>query len=188
MRKALSPQLRQCERLLALEKKLPAVLQGEAKPADAAERLDLAVACQYKRSYAAAARLYAAAFAAEPRLAEQFGLGHRFHAACSASQAGCGRGKDAAKLDEEERARWRRQARAWLRAELALHASRLRRENPADRREVRMRLQRWLTDPLLAGVRGAEALGRLPAGERPGWGELWAEAQALRKKLQERGK
>src|SRR5262249_11713260 len=35
-------QLRQCERLLAAEEKLPAVLKGDTQPADAAERLTLA--------------------------------------------------------------------------------------------------------------------------------------------------
>jgi serine/threonine-protein kinase len=188
MRKPLTLQLQQCERLLVLEQKLPAVLRGEATPADAAEQLELAVACHNKRFYAGAACLYAAAFAAEPRLVDQVGSGHRYHAACCAAQAGCGRGKDASQLDEKERARWRRQGQDWLRAELARHAERLQRDNPTNRRKVRLSLQRWLTDPRLAGVRGAQAIGRLPAGEREGWEKLWAEAEALQKKLRERAK
>ena len=53
------------ERLLALDEKLSAILQGDARPADAGERLRLAELCQqYKQRYVAAARFYADAFAA----------------------------------------------------------------------------------------------------------------------------
>src|SRR5262249_16815648 len=64
-------QVKRCERLLALEARLPAVLEGKERPADAAEQRDLAALCQnYKRLNAAAARFYAAAFAARPELAD----------------------------------------------------------------------------------------------------------------------
>jgi hypothetical protein len=167
---------------------LPALLQGEAQPADAAERLAVAQVCQYKRLYAASTRFSAEAFADQPRLAEDLRAGHRYAAACAAARAGCGRGQDAARLNEEDRARWRGQARQWLRADLALHAKRLESGTPADRTEVQQKMQRWLADPHLAGVRGAEALARLPSEERPGWAKLWAEAEALRKKAQEETK
>jgi hypothetical protein len=38
--------VKQCERLVALDEKLPAVLCGKAEPADAAERLALGQLCQ----------------------------------------------------------------------------------------------------------------------------------------------
>jgi Tfp pilus assembly protein PilF len=181
-------QLGLCERLLALDEKLPALLRGEAKPANTAERLLFAQVCQYKQFYAASARLYAEAFADVPALAEHRQAGHRYRAACCAALAGCGQGKDAAGLDEKDRARWRRQAQDWLRAELLLHANRLDSGQPADRREVQQQLQIWLAAAPLAGVRGAAAIDKLPAEERAGWAKLWAEAEALRQKARERTK
>jgi serine/threonine-protein kinase len=186
LRQPVAQLLRECERLLALEEKLSAFLRGEAQPADAAERLALTRVCQYKQLYAASARFYAEAFADQPRLAEDLGPRHRYNAACAAALAGCGRGQDAARLEEKERARWRSQAQEWLRADLALHAKRLESGTPAGRAEVQKNMRHWLADADLAGVRGAEALARLPAEERPGWAKLWAEAEALCKKAQEK--
>jgi hypothetical protein len=42
-----------------------------------------------------------------------------YRAARCAALAGCGRGADGANLSEAERAPWRKQARDWLRADLA---------------------------------------------------------------------
>src|SRR5262249_34945560 len=112
--------LRQAERLAALDAQLPRLLKGSARPVDAAERALLGWLCQqpYKQLNAAAPRFYLEAFAAEPKLADDLGAGHRYNAACAAALAGCGQGKDADKLDEPERAHLRRQALTWLKAEL----------------------------------------------------------------------
>src|SRR5262249_6257908 len=105
-------QLAQCDHLLNLEKKLAAVLKGDMQPRDAGERLGLASLCQiYKKRPGAAARFYAEAFAADPKLADDLRTGARYYAACAAALAGCGRGKDAKSLDEKERGRLRQQAR-----------------------------------------------------------------------------
>jgi hypothetical protein len=178
-----------CERLLTLDRKLPGLLKGEAQPADAGERIDFAQLCvNFKGMYAASARLYAQAFAERPRVAEDLRAGHRYRAACAAALAGCGRGADAAGLDETERARWRGQARDWLRADLRLLAQRLDSGTPAGRAEVQKTLQSWLTQAQLACVRGAEALGKLPAEEREGWAKLWADVESLRQKVREKTK
>jgi serine/threonine-protein kinase len=177
-------QLRWCEALLALDDKLPAVLRGEAQPADAAERLGFAQLCLYKQLYAASARLAAEGFADRPGLAEDLRFGHRYNAACAAAQAAQGQGTDTAGLDEKERACWRNQALEWLRADLVLHTTRLKSGTPADRADVQGQMQRWLAAPSLAGVRGTEALARLAAEERQGWAKFWAEVEALRKKSQ----
>jgi serine/threonine-protein kinase len=175
-----------CARLVELDGKLSAVLKGEAKPADA-DRLGFALLCQqYRQRYADAARFYEGAFTANPKLAEDLEKGHRYDAACAAALAGCGRGKDPAGLDAKQRARWRKQAQAWLRADLTLLTRRLESGKPAGRTAVRQALERWASDARLAGVRGAEALGKLPAAERAGWAKLWAEAEALRKQVQEK--
>jgi hypothetical protein len=40
----------------------------------------------------------------------------------------------------------------------------------------------WLADTDFAGVRGAEALKRLPEAERADWERLWDEVEALRQR------
>jgi serine/threonine-protein kinase len=167
---------------------VPTFLRGGYQPRDNDERVALLGACQFKGLCVAAARLYADAFDADPKLAEDLKTGSRYRAAGCAALAGCGGGEDGAGLGEAERARWRKQAREWLRADLVLHANRLDTGSPADRTEVRRQMQRWRTDPHLAGVRGVEAIARLPAEEREGWARLWAEAEALRQKGPEKTK
>jgi serine/threonine protein kinase/tetratricopeptide (TPR) repeat protein len=71
------------KRLPGLDAGLAAVLDGKPQPVGAAEQRDLAALCRdYKRRYAAAARLYAGAFAAEPRLADDLHTRDRYNAAC----------------------------------------------------------------------------------------------------------
>jgi serine/threonine-protein kinase len=171
--------VRESERLLALDRKLPAVRKGEAKPVDTAEGLELALLCQeYKALYATAAGLFAAAFRAKPELADDLRKEHRYKAACAAALAGSGRGKDAAGLDEQARARWRRQALAWLQADLAWWGREETTDTPQGRTAARQALRRWRQGSDLAGVRGA-ALERLPAKEQAAWRKLWAEVDAL---------
>ena len=50
--------------------KLPAFLKGEFQPSDNKDRLVLAGVCRGKKLREAAAGLYTAAFAADPRLAD----------------------------------------------------------------------------------------------------------------------
>jgi serine/threonine-protein kinase len=158
-----------------LDRRLPAILKGDARPAGAAECLELADLCRHpaRRLHAAAARFYADAFAAQPRQADDLRRQYRYGAACSAARAAAGQGRDAKGLDDAERARWRRQALAWLRADLALYARLAQRGDAKARAAVRQRLAHWLKDPDLAAVRDQEALGRLPRGERAEWHHLW---------------
>jgi hypothetical protein len=60
--------VRDAERLVALDRKLPAVLKGQGQPADAAECLAFAKLCRLKKLFRAAARVYADAFVARPEL------------------------------------------------------------------------------------------------------------------------
>jgi tetratricopeptide (TPR) repeat protein len=167
-------------KLVALEGELPTFLKGETQPADAGDRIELAQMCQqHKGLYAAAARFYADAFVAEPKLAERLGFpGSRYDAACVAALAGCGQGKDATQTDDKERARLRRQALAWLRADLAAWR-RIMVLHPDKASAVRQQMQHWQEDTDFAGVRGPAALGKLPADERPAWQKLWVEVAAL---------
>ena len=69
MRPNLQSQLQRCAVLLSLEDRLPAIVQGRDKP-PAEDCLDLAELCYVKHHHATAARLYAEAFKAAPRLTE----------------------------------------------------------------------------------------------------------------------
>jgi hypothetical protein len=137
-----------------------------------------------KKHYAAAQCFYGAAFAAEPKLAENLNAQHRYNAACAAARAGCGQGEDAAQLDEQKRASWRRQALEWLRAHLTAWNQRLERDPSKAAPAVRKQMQHWQQDAEFAGVRGTEALSRLPEDERPAWQRLWADVEKTLAKAQ----
>jgi tetratricopeptide (TPR) repeat protein len=115
--------LAKSERLAATRDKFAAFQKGSYTPASNAERLVLAEWCQIKKLHHAATRLYAAAFAADPKLADDLRAGHRYNAACYAALAAAGQGEDAAKLDAKEHTRLRKQALDWLRADLVSRQS-----------------------------------------------------------------
>jgi tetratricopeptide (TPR) repeat protein len=172
--------VRTAEYLVALDARLPKFLSGAAHPASVAERLVLAQLCQrYKKRYAAAARFYAAAFTADPRLSGERPSDHRYNAACAAAMAGCGKGKDAADLPEKERAQLRRQSLDWLRADLDAWGKRLKKGPDMARPVIVKQMQHWLKDTDFAGVREWSGLGRLPAEECAAWTRLWSDVADL---------
>jgi tetratricopeptide (TPR) repeat protein len=172
-RPALREKLELCERLLALDARLPALLQGKERPA-AAEQLEFARLCrEYSRPNAATV-LYAAAFSAQPSLADDLETRDRYHAACAAARAATGDGPAESRLDGRERALLRRQALAWLQADLALRARLL-----AGGKSVDRPVTTWQTERALASVRDPVGLAKLPESERQQWGRFWADAAAL---------
>ncbi len=174
--------VREAERLVELDAKLPKVLNGEVEPADADERLALAKLCQLrcKSLYAAAVRFYTDAFTAQPALADDLNSQPRYNAACAAALAGCAQGEEAAKLDKPERSRLRRQALDWLHADLAAYRRLLEQEPEKARPVIVKTMQHWQQDTDFAGVRGPAALAQLPEAERQEWQKLWQEVEALR--------
>jgi tetratricopeptide (TPR) repeat protein len=173
--------VRECERLVELDAKLPQVLKGEVQPADVGERLAMAQLCQLpcKLLNAAAVGFYSDAFAQQPQLADDLQGQPRYNAACAAALAGCGQGKDAGGLDEWQRASLRQQALDWLRADLAAWNKRL--ENDADKTlpAIVRTLDHWLKDADFAGVRGDTALAKLSEAERRSWQQLWGDVAAM---------
>jgi tetratricopeptide (TPR) repeat protein len=171
--------LKNAEPLRDAERQLPGVL-GETRPQTAGEWLWLARLCkQYRNRPAAAARFYASAFTADPRLTAgpPMPSGNRYHAACAASLAASGKGADAGKLDETEGARLRQQALGWLRAELTAW------DKLAGNKEARPRLEQallaWQKDEELAGLRETEHLAKLPKAERTGLLKFWEDVAGL---------
>jgi tetratricopeptide (TPR) repeat protein len=154
----------------------------EQRQPSAAECLQCARPSASTGRYLTAARLYAKAFAAEAKLAGDLHASHRYRAARAAARAGCGQGSDAGKLADKERARWRKQALAWLRADLALWRKQADSDKVARQAEVRRQLRHWQRDSDLQCVRDKEALAKLPEAERADWKKLWADVEALLKK------
>jgi serine/threonine protein kinase/Tfp pilus assembly protein PilF len=166
-------ELQKSRRLLALEAALPGVLDGKevAPPTTLLEMADLCN--RYKKQYAAAVGLYWKAFQGRPILAEDLTKEHRYNAACTAVLAG--------KLEPREQPRLCREARDWLRADLDLIGRKLADGTAASAAFVEQRLEHWQRDPDLDSVRQSGQLARLPAQERKGWEQLWADVALLRK-------
>jgi serine/threonine-protein kinase len=173
--------LAEAERLLALEPKLAAIVVGKIKPMGAAEAIDFALLCRCKGQDAAAARFFREAFAARPGLAEEGTPHHRFLGACSTARAGCGLG-GGSNLDEKERAVWRRQALEWLREELVWQDKKMQSERVEAQEKARRALEQWQNEPALEGVRGKDALAKLPEEESKAWGRFWQEVRELLEK------
>jgi eukaryotic-like serine/threonine-protein kinase len=166
---------------------LAAFGRGEYQPRDKDERVALLAGqlatCEFQGLQGAAARLYADAFAAEPKLTEDVTAATRYRAARAAALAGCGQGKDADQVHDEERALRRGQALEWLGQDLAWCGKRLEGGNAETNARIRQRLERWQRDPDLAGVRARDALARLPDEERERWERLWSDVDALLRRV-----
>jgi serine/threonine-protein kinase len=184
---------------------LPAFLQGDYEPQDIEERLALVGNCQFQGRYGAAARFYADAFTVNPGFAEELtgqcldravrgaqqpmgpvedlNTECRYPAARCAALAGCGLGKDGAQLSAAERTQWRKQARDWLRADLAVWGRTLESGSGMARDRARKMLTVWQTDGDLAGVRAGDSLARLPDEERKQWERLWSDVDALPRRV-----
>jgi tetratricopeptide (TPR) repeat protein len=177
---------REAEALIELGPRLAAARKGKVQLSGPAEQLALAQRCvDCQRFTLDAARLFAEALTADPGLAEDRTPRYRYHAACCAARVGTGRGKDAEKLAEPERARWRRQALSWLRAELIQWIEPVKQSPLPDRAALRRTLERWQHDPALAGLRDPAALTQLPAGEQQAYKQLWEEVGAALRIAQE---
>src|SRR5947207_990003 len=88
---------------------LAGVVHGDDRTNDAAEALAAAEQARGQSLFVQAVRSYESAFAADPKLAI---APNRFSAACAATQAASGQGKDADKLDAKEKTALRGKALA----------------------------------------------------------------------------
>jgi hypothetical protein len=172
---------------------LSTFLEGSFQPTDIVDRLALVGICQAEERNYAAARFFADAFESDPELIKglisscrsraassesnqrvaELAIVCRYPAARSAALAGCGLGKDATALNTDERARWRKQAREWLRDDLAMWSETLNSGPPTTQAIVRKLMSRWQVEPDLAGVRELNAIRELPSDEQQEWLALW---------------
>jgi serine/threonine-protein kinase len=144
---------------------LQAFLDGKYQPRDNDERLALIGVCQFTNRSLALAHLYTDVFAVDPDLAGDFRSSRRFIAARAAALVGYGHGEDVAGVAESERARWRQQARRWLRADLAAWSQALDRD-PIAARDLRQMVRTWRAEPDLAGFFEPAELDKLSPDER----------------------
>jgi tetratricopeptide (TPR) repeat protein len=173
--------LARAQRLVTARDKLPGFRNGSYVPATTEERLALAEWCALKKLHHTAAGLYATAFAADPKLADDLNASPRYQAACQAALAAAGMGEDAAKLDAREQARLRQQALDWLRTELTARQKQLLSARPGEADQARAKLRHWQQDTDLAGLRDEAALAKLPAQQREACRRLWADVAELLK-------
>jgi tetratricopeptide (TPR) repeat protein len=174
--------LRAAERWLELDKRLPAILAGKEQPRSPQEQIGFASFCaEYKRLHIAAVRLFSAAFAADPKLANDLRSQHRYNAACAAALAAAGKGEDAEALAVEEWAWLQERALDWLRADLTVYARLAAKGNAAARQLVQQRLAHWQNDDDLIAVRDKEWLAAMLNFDRARWQKLWADVAALQK-------
>jgi serine/threonine-protein kinase len=181
-----SNDLAQAERQVAVRDKLTAYRNGGYSPANNEERLALVGWCQIKKLHHTVAGLYAAAFTADAKLADDVGADHRYSAASHAALAAAGQGEDAAPLDAAARAKLRGQALDWLNADLAAWSRLLASGSPQARTAIVKSLSHWQKDANLAGLRDKEALAKLSAQEQMAFAQLWANVSALLQKAQEK--
>jgi tetratricopeptide (TPR) repeat protein len=172
--------LQQCDKLLALDRKLTAFLDGGDPPAGVENRLALADLCRrYKHYHATAVRLYDKLFAVRPTLADDLAKGLRYQAACSALLAAAGKGLDAKPSDGAEKTKLRIQALEWLRGDLDSFAKQFRAGKAADIALLLERLPVWEKDDALVPVRNPQALNALPSAEQEAWSKLWSDRDQL---------
>jgi eukaryotic-like serine/threonine-protein kinase len=186
-KKTLSEFLDSAPETVALDARLAAIIRGDQSPKDATERLRLAQRAYEKALYATAVRLWTEAFAINPNLVNDRQTGSRYNAACGASLAATGHGKDVPAPDEAATVRLRRQALDWLKAEFAARKDAAMNIAQIQKPTVAETLAHWLEDPDLAGLRTKPELAKLPEAERNEWQLLWADVDAFVKRAKVSG-
>jgi len=169
--------------MIALDARLSAIIKGDQQSKDNAERLQLAPRAYDKALHATAARLWADALAADPKLGDDRQAQHRYNAACAAALAASGQGKDDPSPDAAAKAKLRRQALDWLTAELKAWKRISMIVEPGNKELVAKTLAHWKQDADLAGIRDEAVLAKLPEDERTLWQSLWADVDAMLKRV-----
>jgi hypothetical protein len=154
--------------------RLPALLRGEDRPANAHEASQFAGMAFRTGAYEASLRLWKHAITAVPDIADDVAAGYRFNAARAAVAAAT-----STKRDPAQQVYWRNEAAGWLAAELSAYSTMLRKHRPEDRILVRQRLLIAKRSPELAPVIDVARLADLPPDEQATWRALRDKVDAL---------
>jgi tetratricopeptide (TPR) repeat protein len=169
---------------LAASNDLPAAIAAfkaaiRLEPKLATAHLNLGAAFFNHKEYLYSFKSYQAAMAARPALAANHASGLRLFGALAAVMAvAADSANEAGKLTPDEKIAFRQQALDWLKADLAAWTKLLQ----ADAKSValaRQRLKFVQNRPELASVRDEQELAKLPAAQRQGWQQFWADVAAL---------
>jgi tetratricopeptide (TPR) repeat protein/tRNA A-37 threonylcarbamoyl transferase component Bud32 len=171
--------LHRAQKFLQLNEIFLALMSGRVQPHNEQERVEFAELCYYKQHYLTATRNYAAAFAAEPKIADDLSFWDRYNAACAAALAAARRGEDAKTIGIEECARLRQHALEWLRADLTACAKLVEKGDKGSLLTVESKLEHWQRDRDLTAVRDKDSLSAVPKPERERWQKLWTDVNAL---------
>ncbi len=175
--------LKEAERLVELDAKLPAILRGEVKPANSEEKLELARHCQlYKKQFVAAAQFYADVLD-DPETPAKQAATYRYNAARAAVLAASGTGVEAGQTDGRERAVWRGQALKRLKAQLDLFSASID-QQPELGPPVAKLVKQWQVDKDLASIREQESLANLPSTEKADWLQFWSAVEIFLEPLE----
>lgn len=178
-RRALERQSAICRLLGPLQARLPAVVAGTDTSADLATQRALAKWLYlYRGDNVASARLYDRVFAGQPALENDLDAQDRYYAGCAAMLAGCGVGKESAKLNERDKAALRSKALQRLSADCAAWEKRYTKRG-AQRGRAGQAMHAWEECADLACIRTQAALAQLPADERIGWQNLWTRVRTI---------
>jgi hypothetical protein len=133
-----------------------------------------------KKCYFAAVRIYAETPADTHKAEEPPVNDFRYHASFYAAMAGCGKGNDVSQLDDQEKARLRKQALAWIRLCLNFVRKSAESDDPDKRRYAVNSLTHGLADPNLVCVRSGPDFEALPPEERAAWAAFWSDMKSAR--------
>jgi tetratricopeptide (TPR) repeat protein len=161
-----------CRDLVEREGHLTDVLSGKERVTPLRSR-QLASVCLVKKRYGDAVRLFEAAFAAEPALADDNASAPRFEAACAASRAAEQTGQ------APERARLLNKAVAWLRGDLAVWSMALDGGKEPNRVKLLRWVYPWRSEPSLASIRDPEAILAWPPAQQAQCRALWRDVNVL---------
>jgi tetratricopeptide (TPR) repeat protein len=170
------------ESLAALDTRLPRILNGDDRPRNLTERLDLAQMCMDKKLKAAALRFWTEALQEDPKLGDSRNAQHRYNAACAALLVADGQSEDAIPIDEAAKSELRHRALGWLRAEAGAWSAVFDSGTPPEHERALSVIRWWTRDTDLATVRGDEALAKLREAERKEWETFWKDYDALMRK------
>jgi hypothetical protein len=173
----------ECKHFIDMDRRLPAILAGNAEPADDLERVEYVTLAIYKQRPATAARFAAAILADDERLAPELEDLCLYNGACGAARAAAGRGDDCRGLPDKVVVMLRHQALRWLRKDLAQYKWRLEGGGGRALLVVRLQLEHWQVDDDLTTVRDPNALRDLPEDEQRAWQALWRDVAALLQKV-----